>query len=69
MRITWRDRLLVLNGVLFCVLGAALLVRYALHQIAWVGGLLGIVVLVYGGHRLYTVRMELRRRAADPGGK
>jgi uncharacterized membrane protein len=69
MGMTWRDRLLVLNGVLFCILGVALLVRYALQQIAWLGGILGLAVLLYGGHRLYRVGKELRRRAAHPGGQ
>lgn len=68
-RITWRDRLLVINGVLFCILGVALLVRYVLHQIVWIGAVMGAGVLFYGGHRLYTVRKELRRRAADPGSR
>jgi len=65
----WRDRLLVVNGVLFLILGVALLVRYALGQIAWIGAILGIAVLLHGGHRLYRVGREVRRRAAHPGSK
>ncbi len=67
--ITWRDRLLIFNGMLFCVLGVALLVRFALHQIVWIGGLMGGGVLIYGAHRLYTAGKELRRRATGSGGR
>jgi hypothetical protein len=69
MGTSWRDRLMIVNGFLFCILGGALLARYAFGQIAWIGGLLGLAVLLYGGHRLYRVGKELRRRAAHPGGK
>ena len=69
MGVSWRDRLLLLNGILFTILGVALLVRYALGQMALIGAVLGVAVLLYGGHRLYTVGRELRRRAVHPGGK
>lgn len=68
MTISWRDRLLLLNGVLFCILGVALLVRYAFQQIGIVGALLGAGVLGHGGYRLYLAGKELRRRAAGSGG-
>ena len=68
MAISWRDRLMLLNGVLFCILGAALIVRYALQQVGIVGALLGVGVLTHGGYRLYLAGKELRRRAAGSGG-
>jgi hypothetical protein len=68
MTISWRDRLLLLNAVLFCILGVALLLRYARREIGWTGALLGGAVLAHGGYRLYLAGKELRRRAAGSGG-
>ena len=61
--LTWRDRLLFVNGFLFCVLGLAFLVRYLLGQISVAGLILGLALVVYGGHRLFVGARELRRRA------
>ena len=69
MNLSWRDRLLILNGVLFCLLGVALLVRYVMNRISLIGAILGMAVLGHGGYRLYLVGRELRRRAADLGGR
>lgn len=67
--ISWRDRWLLLNGVLFCVLGVILLARYYRGQVPAVGAILGIVTLAFGVHRLWLARRELRKRASDAGGK
>jgi hypothetical protein len=61
--LTWRDRLLLINGVLFCVLGLAFLVRYLLGQITIAGMVLGLALVGYGGHRLFLAARELRKRA------
>jgi uncharacterized membrane protein HdeD (DUF308 family) len=68
-RISWRDRWLLLNGVLFCVLGVVLLARYFMGQMPAVGAILGIVTLAFGVHRLWLARRELRKRASGAGGK
>jgi hypothetical protein len=61
--LTWRDRLLLINGVLFCVLGLAFLVRYLLGQISIAGVVLGLALVAYGGNRLFVGARELRKRA------
>jgi putative effector of murein hydrolase len=65
----WRDRLLLLNGVLFCVLGIALLTRYFVGQLSAVGAILGVAGLALGVYRLALARRELRRRASGSAGK
>ncbi len=61
--LTWRDWLLLINGVLFCVLGLGFLARYLLGQITIAGLVLGLALLAYGGHRLFLAARELRKRA------
>jgi hypothetical protein len=63
LSLTWRDRLLLINGVLFCMLGLAFLVRYLLGQISIAGMVLGLVLVGYGGHRLFLAAREWRKRA------
>ena len=66
-KLTWRDRVLLLNSVLFCVAGGALLVRTLLGQATLAAGLLGMALLAFGGYRLLLARREMRRRALGNG--
>lgn len=67
--ISWRDRWLLLNGVLFCVLGVILLARYYRGQVPALGAILGIVTLAFGVYRFWLARRELRKRASGAGGR
>jgi hypothetical protein len=67
VKLTWQDRVLLVNSVLFCVAGGALLVRTVLGQAHLVAGLLGMGLLVFGGYRLVLARREMRRRAVGNG--
>lgn len=61
--LSWRDRIQLLNSVLFCVLGAALLARWLGGPAPVVLGILGMVFLAFGAYRLELARRELRKRA------
>jgi hypothetical protein len=67
VKLNWRDRLLLVNSVLFCLVGGALLLRTLLGQAPVIAGLLGMGLLVFGGYRLLLARKEMRRRAAGNG--
>ncbi|HUU13873.1 MAG TPA: hypothetical protein VM182_09195 [Terriglobia bacterium] len=67
VKLNWRDRVLLINSVLFCVAGGALLLRTFLGQAPLAAGLLGTGLLVFGGYRLLLARREMRRRAAGNG--
>ena len=62
-KLNWRDRLLLINSVLFCVVGGALLIRTLLGQAPLFVGLLGAGLMVFGGYRLLLARREMRKRA------
>jgi EamA domain-containing membrane protein RarD len=68
-RFSWRDRLLLFNSVLFCLVGCGLIIRYALGQISWLGVILGLVFAAYGGYRLWRVRRVLQGRVGDHHGE
>jgi hypothetical protein len=61
--LSWRDRIQLLNSALFCVIGAALVARYALGSAPSVLAILGGVFLAFGVYRLALARGELRKRA------
>ena len=63
-KLSWRDRLLLINSALFCVVGGALGLRALLGQASFFVGLLGAGLLVFGGYRLLLARREMRKRAA-----
>ncbi len=65
--LSWRDRLLVTNGVLFCALGGALLARYLTEPLPLMVAILGVAFLGFGVYRLALARREMRRRAGDRG--
>lgn len=67
VKLTWRDRVLLVNSVLFCVVGGALLARALLGQAPLAAGLLGTALLAFGGYRLLLARREMRRRAVGNG--
>jgi len=62
-KLSWRDRIQLLNSVLFCLVGAGLLLRYATGPVPAVLALLGLVCLGFGVYRLALARRELERRA------
>lgn len=61
--LSWRDRIQLLNSALFCVIGAALLARFALGEAPSLLALLGLVFLAFGVYRLALARREWRKRA------
>ncbi|MBI1983393.1 MAG: hypothetical protein HYS61_04255 [Acidobacteria bacterium] len=67
VKLTWRDRVLLVNSFLFCVVGGALLARTLLGQTPLAAGLLGMALLAFGGYRLLLARREMRRRAVGNG--
>jgi hypothetical protein len=60
--ISWRDRLQLLNGVLFCLVGILMIGRYFSGPFPAVLALLGVLFLIFGGYRLSLARKELRKR-------
>ena len=60
--LSWRDRIQLLNSVLFCVLGGILIVRFVSGPAPWAALLLGGLFLSFGIYRLALARRELRRR-------
>ena len=67
--LSWRDRILLVNGVLFCILGAALVIRWLMGRAAPVVGILGLVLLLFGAYRLVLARREVRKRAGSGRGR
>lgn len=67
--LSWRDRLLLVNSALFCVVGSALIVRHFLGQAPPVGAILGMALLAFGVYRLLLARRELRKRAGGSDSK
>jgi hypothetical protein len=65
--LSWRDRLLLVNSVLLCVVGGALIARYVGGQVPPVGAILGVGMLAFGTYRLLLARRELRKRARGSG--
>jgi hypothetical protein len=62
--ISWRDRLQVLNGVLFCLVGLLMIGRYFSGPFPLVLAGLGVLFVLFGGYRLGLVRKELRKRGS-----
>lgn len=67
--LSWRDRILLVNGVLFCILGGALVIRWLMGQAAPVVGILGLVLLLFGAYRLVLAKREARKRAGSGRGR
>jgi hypothetical protein len=67
--LSWRDRLLLVNSVLFCVVGAALLARYFMAQVSPVGAILGSALVAFGVYRLFLARRELKKRGGGSGNR
>jgi hypothetical protein len=63
--LSWRDRIQLINSVLFCVVGVALIVRYLRDPAPWIVMVLGGAFLLLGVHRLALARRELRKRAGS----
>ncbi len=47
--ISWRDRLQLLNGVLFCLVGILMMGRYLSGQFPALLAILGALFLAFGG--------------------
>ncbi len=60
-----RDRIQIINSVLFCVVGGALTLRYFLKPAPWIALALGLAFLFLGIYRLVLARREWRRRAGN----
>lgn len=61
--LSWRDRILLLNSVLFCVVGIALVARYVMNSAPVMTVILGAVFLAFGAYRLALARREMQKRA------
>lgn len=64
-KLSWRDRIQLLNSVLFCVVGAGLLIRCVFGPGPLVLAILGSVFLAFGMYRLALVRREFEKRAGS----
>ena len=60
--LSWRDRIQLVNSVLFCLLGGVLIVRFVRGPAPWAALLLGGLFLAFGVYRLTLARRELRKR-------
>ena len=60
--LSWRDRIQLVNSVLFCLLGGILIVRFIRGSAPWAALLLGGLFLAFGVYRLALARRELRKR-------
>jgi protein-S-isoprenylcysteine O-methyltransferase Ste14 len=60
--LTWRDRILLLNSVLFCILGVTLIARFLWGPAPWMAVVLGVLLLAFGLYRLALARREVRKR-------
>ncbi len=60
--ISWRDRVQLLNAVLFCLVGALMIVRYFAGETPGLLAGLGVLFLAFGAYRLGLARKELRKR-------
>jgi len=63
--LSWRDRIQLLNSVLFCVVGVALVARYFISSVPLMTLVLGIVFLAFGVYRLALARREIQKRASS----
>ena len=63
--LSWRDRILVVNSVLFCVVGCGLLFRFVAGQARPIIAILGGVFLAFGVYRLTLAGRELRKRGGS----
>jgi hypothetical protein len=62
--ISWRDRLQLLNGVLFCLVGILMIGRYFSGPYPALLAGLGVLFVVFGAYRLGLARKELRKRGS-----
>ncbi len=60
-----RDRIQIVNSILFCVVGGALVLRYFLTPAPWIALALGLAFLFLGVYRLVLARREWRRRTGN----
>ena len=60
--LSWRDRIQLINSVLFCLLGGILIVRFVRGPAPWAAMVLGGLFLTFGAYRLGLARRELRKR-------
>ena len=60
--LSWRDRIQLVNSVLFCILGGILIARFVRGPAPWAALLLGGLFLAFGVYRLALARRELRKR-------
>ncbi len=61
--LSWRDRVQLVNSVLFCVVGVVLVVRSFLGPVPWSVTVLGVVFVLFGAYRLSLATREMWKRA------
>lgn len=57
----------LVNSVLFCVVGGALITRYFTAPASLMLVILGVVFLAFGVYRLSLARKEMRKRTGNLG--
>lgn len=67
MSLSWRDRIQLINSVLFCVVGALLIARYVMNSGPLMTVILGMAFLAFGVYRLALARREMQKRAGSSG--
>lgn len=63
--LSWRDWLLLVNSLLFCLIGCGLLFRFVAGQARPIMAILGGVFLAFGVYRLSLAGRELRKRGGS----
>jgi hypothetical protein len=65
VNLSWRDRIQLVNSVLFCVAGIALIARYFRGSAPLMVVILGVAFLGFGVYRLALARREIQKRAGS----
>jgi hypothetical protein len=65
--LTWRDRVQLVNSVLFCLVGAVLMARFFLERTPLMALILGVVFLAFGLYRLALAKREMQKRVGGNG--
>lgn len=61
--LSWRDRVQLVNSVLFCLVGIALIVRSSLRPVPSSATVLGVVFVLFGVYRISLAIREMWKRA------
>jgi uncharacterized membrane protein HdeD (DUF308 family) len=65
VNLSWRDRIQLVNSVLSCVAGIALIARYFRGPAPLMVVILGLLFLGFGVYRLALARREIQKRVGS----